>query len=268
MEFINGIGFQQVAEYVWDQDRRDDISKIKKKTVIWCKTDYLQLLFDRLRDVKYSIVLITHCSDHAITKELFNSKPSCVKIWFAQNADYAHPDLIPLPIGVENHIGVNRGSSIDIDVINNNSFDFTIKNKIINKLYCNFNLSNHFNRKNVYKALYDNTMITPSPRCCYADYIYELKKFLFIASPRGNGIDCHRTWEALYCGSIPLVDRHHMYDTYKNLPIIQVDSWHAVTYDTLKPYVMKYKNKEVFTNVDMLKLTYWLDVIKLELIKL
>jgi len=267
-ELINGINFQCIAEYIWDQDRRDNISRINKNTIIWCKTDYLQSLFDELRDVRYNIILITHCSDHSITEERFNTRPLCVRKWFAQNVDCVHPDLIPLPIGIENHIGVNRGSSIDITIIKNNSFDFAIRNKIINKVYSNFSLSTHFNRLNVYRALYDNKMISTGARCSYDSYIQDIKNHLFIASPRGNGIDCHRTWEALYCGSIPLVDKHFMYDTYKNLPIIQVEDWNSINADILKPYVEKYRNSDIFTDVEMLKLTYWLDMIKLMLTRL
>ena len=30
----------------------------------------------------------------------------------------------------------------------------------------------------------------------------------FVLSPRGNGVDCHRTWDVLAVGAIPVVLRH------------------------------------------------------------
>lgn len=267
-ELINGINLQQAANYVWDADRRDDISNINTKAVIWCKTDYIRLLFEKIKHVDCGVVLITHCSDHSITKDLFESRPTCVRKWFAQNADYEHTDLIPVPIGIENHKGINKGSSIDINAIESNSFDFEIKNKIINKLYCNFNLHNHHNRLHVSRTLYGSNMAVSGERCSYSSYLQELKKFLFIASPRGNGIDCHRTWEALYCGSIPIVDKHYMYDTYSELPIIQVSSWSDVGISMLAPYVHTYKNRDAFNNINKIKLTYWIELIKSMLIKI
>jgi hypothetical protein len=30
---------------------------------------------------------------------------------------------------------------------------------------------------------------------------------MYVLSPPGNGIDCHRTWEALFLGSIPIVKK-------------------------------------------------------------
>jgi hypothetical protein len=267
-ELINGINLQQAANYVWDADRRDDISSINTNTVIWCKTDYIRLLFEKIKHVNYGVVLITHCSDHSITKDIFDSRPTCVRKWFAQNADYEHIDLIPIPIGIENHKGVNKGSSVDINAIESSSFDFEIKNKIINKLYCNFNLHNHHNRLHVSRTLYGSNMAVSGDRCSYSSYLQELKKFLFIASPRGNGIDCHRTWEALYCGSIPIVDKHFMYDTYNELPIIQVSSWSDVGISMLAPYVHTYKNRDAFNNINKIKLTYWIELIKSMLIKI
>ena len=34
----------------------------------------------------------------------------------------------------------------------------------------------------------------------------QYRKYRFGVSPRGNGLDCHRTWEMLYFGMIPIVE--------------------------------------------------------------
>ena len=85
----------------------------------------------------------------------------------------------------------------------------------------------------------------------------KISDFLFIASPRGNGIDTHRTWEALYMGSIPIVEKHHMYDTY-NLPIWQIESWDEVTNESKRNYwIERYKSGNLFKNIDQLFMEYW-----------
>lgn len=36
-------------------------------------------------------------------------------------------------------------------------------------------------------------------------YFEEVRRTKFVISPPGNGIDCHRTWEAIYLGAVPVV---------------------------------------------------------------
>ena len=46
------------------------------------------------------------------------------------------------------------------------------------------------------------------------------KKYKFILSPPGAGFDCHRTWEALYLGAIPIVKTSSLDPLYKDLPVV------------------------------------------------
>jgi len=51
-----------------------------------------------------------------------------------------------------------------------------------------------------------------------------MRKTMFVPSPAGNGIDCHRTWEALYLGAVPVVLRSEYFGE-SNWPVLVVDSW-------------------------------------------
>jgi hypothetical protein len=51
-----------------------------------------------------------------------------------------------------------------------------------------------------------------------------MRKTMFVPSPAGNGIDCHRTWEALYLGAVPVVLRSEYFGE-NNWPVLVVDSW-------------------------------------------
>ena len=57
----------------------------------------------------------------------------------------------------------------------------------------------------------------------------------FVLSPPGNAIDCHRTWEALMVGTIPVVlDTPLAPLAYEGLPVVVVIDWNLVTEDFLK----------------------------------
>lgn len=58
------------------------------------------------------------------------------------------------------------------------------------------------------------------------EYRQELRKTLFVVSPPGNGVDCHRTWEALALGAIPVVLRSALAPSLtEKMPILVVDSY-------------------------------------------
>ncbi|HEY6631215.1 MAG TPA: hypothetical protein VIZ90_07170 [Rhizobiaceae bacterium] len=47
----------------------------------------------------------------------------------------------------------------------------------------------------------------------------------FVLSAPGNGLDCHRTWEALYLGSMVIARRSALDPLYDGLPVLLVDDW-------------------------------------------
>lgn len=261
-QFINGVNFKQVADAILDYDRMDDLCNLPDKSVIWCKTEFIDDVFNTLKDSRKKYKLITHCSDHSIDEEKFRRKPECIVKWYAQNVNYKHCDLVPLPIGIENHCGPHRGNSIDIDYLCNNSSKFEVSEKVYDRLYCNFSLYTNMNRSNVLNTLSSKQLAFTDAVKPFSSYCETLKQFLFIASPRGNGIDCHRTWEALYMGCIPIVERHFMYDSYKNLPIIQINDWESLTIDSLRCYIDEYRSGKLFSNIEELSIDFYFKQIK------
>jgi len=52
----------------------------------------------------------------------------------------------------------------------------------------------------------------------------------FVASPAGHGLDCHRTWEALALGAVPIVSYNkHMLELFRGLPVVVVREFDAAT---------------------------------------
>lgn len=57
-------------------------------------------------------------------------------------------------------------------------------------------------------------------------YLSSMAEADFVLCPRGNGLDTHRIWEALYMGTYPIVRRHSMIeDLVSGLPVWVVDEW-------------------------------------------
>ena len=66
-------------------------------------------------------------------------------------------------------------------------------------------------------------------------YYSELPKYKFVISPEGNGIDCHRHYEALIAGCIPIVeDGPLVRGKYGNAPILYTDNYSEITPEYLE----------------------------------
>jgi len=73
----------------------------------------------------------------------------------------------------------------------------------------------------------------------------------FVVSPRGNGVDCHRHYEALLCGSIPIIPHDpDMKRKYANLPVLWTTDYSEITPDYLRlKYIQMMKQRYDFSNL-------------------
>ena len=66
-------------------------------------------------------------------------------------------------------------------------------------------------------------------------YFEELPKYRFVISPEGNGIDCHRHYEALMAKCIPIVEDSALVRAkYGNAPILYTRDYSEITQDYLE----------------------------------
>ena len=81
----------------------------------------------------------------------------------------------------------------------------------------------------------------------------------FVASPRGNGLDTIRTWEALMLGCIVIVRRipgaPAIEELYTDLPVVVVDRWSDISRDFLNQILSEYSLRTF--NYKKLTTEYW-----------
>ena len=87
-------------------------------------------------------------------------------------------------------------------------------------------------------------------------YACQIKDHKFVLCSDSGGIDSYRTWETLYIGSFPIVERHVFTERFaKELPILIVDDVENITEEYLNDKYEEFSNRE--WNWDLLKSTYW-----------
>jgi hypothetical protein len=84
-------------------------------------------------------------------------------------------------------------------------------------------------------------------------------KYAFVISPHGNGLDCHRTWEALCLGCIPIVKTSPLDSLYDELPVYIVQDWSDVTEGNLRRVLNEFSQRKF--DLNRLTLKYWMDKI-------
>ena len=66
----------------------------------------------------------------------------------------------------------------------------------------------------------------PLPR---AEMWHRNAQYFFTISPRGRGMDCHRTWESILLGSVPVIPDLPINSLFQTLPVVIVKDWAQVT---------------------------------------
>ncbi len=253
--FISGDTFRSFSDHLYDETSTIfNPELVSYGDVIFVKTDLIGDFFkNRHPYIKNPYVLITHNSDYAMPGPFreFLDDPK-ILAWYAQNIEeYAHPKLINLPIGLANRYW-EHGS---IEVVNK------VKSRVNeiardHLIYLNIAVATYPKER---AAVYEQFK---NQRCCFKGspkpfekYLEDIASCKFVLSPRGNGIDCHRTWEALYMGAIPVVKTSTLDPMYEGLPVVIVEDWNEVTEEFLER--MYYEMSQKTYSLERINASYW-----------
>jgi hypothetical protein len=189
-------------------------------------------LYEKLEQFKNPFELVLHNSDQNFgEKQLkYLDIPNCKKI-YTQNINIKHIDVIPLPIGMANSFWKWGNLDIFDEVLNT---DIDTKSNFI---YANFTKTGGVRDENRLEC-YENIESQNIPfveNLEYRDYLNKLKTYKYCVSPQGNGIDCHRMWEALYLKVVPICIRGILVEYFAKLfPIYIIDSWDDLNSEVLE----------------------------------
>lgn len=97
-------------------------------------------------------------------------------------------------------------------------------------------------RKEIVKSLEINGV--PNVKLDHEKYFTCLPSYKFVISPEGNGIDCHRHYEALMAGCIPIVEYSKLVDVkYGNVPILWTKDYSEITPEYLEEKYVEFLDK-------------------------
>jgi hypothetical protein len=131
----------------------------------------------------------------------------------------------PFPIGMQYAYALNfhKGESIQIG-------------EHTNTVFCAISPTTDIRRRPVgcpNRALFLENLRCNSisnGRVYHNTYFDILPTFKFIVSPEGNGIDCHRHYEALMAGCIPIIEYNpKIEEKYKGCPILYTRDYSEIT---------------------------------------
>lgn len=98
-----------------------------------------------------------------------------------------------------------------------------------------------------------------------AKYLQEMRDSGLVVCPRGNGLDTHRFYEALYVGAIPIVlltSYSARLARYFDLPFIGLPRWESLTaISTILELAGKVRSRSV--SLDSITMTWWLKELEL-----
>lgn len=230
-------------------------------------------------NLKKPFILVGGDCDQTIPNDIFSSakefnefinNPILVH-WFSQNLVCKHPKMSAIPIGLDYHTiakqaawGEQVTSSKDQETqllsLKETSLPFYQRTK---KCYANFHFAMNarycYDRKDALNQI-DNELVFYEPEQVYRTLSWtNQSKYAFVISPHGNGYDCHRLWEALILGCIPIVKTSALDDLYLDLPVLIVKEWSDITKALLKNTINEFKKKHIANEFDYDKLTlkYW-----------
>ena len=100
-------------------------------------------------------------------------------------------------------------------------------------------------RENAIEQLKSNCIVDILEPMSFVDYLKHYNEYKFTVSPLGNGVDCHRTWESLLFGTIPIVRKgplDYLYACY-DYPIVIVNDWNEIHPENLEKWSKMFQPK-------------------------
>ncbi len=283
--YISSVGFQKSCDIYMTNKIDNKIYDNSSGKIIYVKTDIIYTFSKLINHIPNNFILVTGDSDHTLPNDNFPDLQTFLNFienkkiikWYAQNCIYKHEKLVNLPIGLDYHTLYNNANfwwgpqmypinqEKELEIIKNTSKPFYERNPLIYS-NCHFQMYTKFggDRIDALKNIPRNLLCMEKDRVNRNNTWKNQINFSFVLSPHGNGLDCHRTWEAIVLGCIPIVKTSTIDSLYDDLPVLIVKSWNEVTQELLNNTIISFKDKTF--NFKKITLQYWMKLMKQDII--
>jgi hypothetical protein len=190
-----------------------------------------------LPTIRHPFALITTDGDVSVPSELPRSTAEALLespwlvSWNTQNYDgYVHPKLAPIPVGLDLHtprpwISPRRLVSLLQDIRRTR----LPVEQLPLRAFCDLGLSPYPDRRYAVSTLLNCEHVDfLTCRLSQEEIWARYARYPFVLSARGNGLDCHRTWELLYLGCVVITKSSSLDPLFSELPVVIVEDWREV----------------------------------------
>lgn len=258
----------------------EDNSQLPTKTLYICGRAIPHFFTKIFPAIVCPFILVTGDCDECCPGDLFADAEDFARFiedarivhWYSQNCVAYHPKLSQIPIGLDYQTMASsdhewgrrtspQGQERLLQGIRKNMEPFWNRQP---RAYSNF----HFllwtrygqDRKDALAQIPGDCVYYEPEKCKRLNSWKKQSEFAFVISPHGNGLDCHRTWEALCLGCIPIMKSSPLDPLFADLPVLIVQSWSDVSLRLMYDVVQLFREREF--NYRKLELGYWMEMIR------
>ena len=245
--FINNQRIAQLAGVDFNSE------VIKPGPIVYSRTHMVVNQFSEL--VQYpSCVLVTSFSDASVTDKMAERLPPNARVWYSNNVETTNPRVISFPIGLR--------TSPEGEVCLREAMG-KIRPPQRNLVYLNCwrrIRSGNNPRRGIYEQFGNRKWITTEggfEHVPMQQFYRQIASHPYVLSPPGAGPDCHRHWESILLGSIPIVLKRTSTDILEDLPCLRVDNWGQVCPDLLIDKLPGLQERFSSASMDKCWFEYW-----------
>jgi hypothetical protein len=203
-----------------------------------------------LPKIHYPFVLVSGDSDMTVPSDCLTESTIVLDhplllCWYSQNCTSPSDKLKQLPIGLDFHTLSERNHiwGPKQTLQQQESMLLSIRSSARERLpicYSNFHFlmttRYGYDRKLAVATIPQNLIFYEPRKIAREQSWKNMIKYKYVVSPHGNGLDCHRTWEALALGCIPIVKTSPLDPMFEGLPVLIVNDWKDITKELLDSY--------------------------------
>jgi hypothetical protein len=250
--YISGDAFMTISDVVFlcKMKKPVELRKNVSKKIIFYESGLLE-------KCKYKLtgnpIVLVHNGDSSLSQKEVSVLKKFNCYVFATNTLRQEGFIEPIPMGIENaHHGVN-GSIHYYNILNLSSISLEKKKDVL----VSFSVRTNPTERNRVLAIckdygYQNEKIKISK------FRKRLAESRFVISPAGNGVDCHRTWEAFYHKTVPVIESKNNFFEHIDLPILSVNSYQDFFKLSLDERILRYE-KIMSRNYPAIYMDYWIE---------